>query len=224
MEPKIAKPTVPFTKCLVIALALGILAPLGGTKSVWADGYSGGPPPWAPAHGYRNKHKHEKKSKAKYAYADETVRDHSDPASKGYPAIDVGILTGTCKREAVGAVLGGIAGGVVGHELGKDGNRRIATVAGAVVGVLVGSQIGRSMDERDRYCTGQVLEQAPDQQVVAWHNPETRSEYRITPLASYERQGRYCREYVTDATVEGRYQNQYGTACRNPDGSWQITD
>lgn len=225
MEPTTRKPLLLLTQSFVIALALGVIVSLGGTKPVWADGYSGGgPPPWAPAHGYRNKHKHKKKHKRTYEYVDETAHEHKEPVDDAYPVIDVGILTGTCRREAVGAVLGGVAGGVIGHELGKGDNQRVATVAGAVIGVLVGSQIGRAMDEHDRYCTGQVLEQTPDRQVVAWHNPETRSEYRVTPVASYESQGRYCREYVTDAPVEGRYQHLYGTACRNADGSWQVVN
>lgn len=32
----------------------------------------------------------------------------------------------------------------------------------------------------------------------------------------------YCREYQTQVTIAGQPQNAYGTACRKPDGSWQI--
>ena len=32
---------------------------------------------------------------------------------------------------------------------------------------------------------------------------------------------RICREYRTTATIAGRRQHLYGTACRQPDGSWQ---
>ena len=32
----------------------------------------------------------------------------------------------------------------------------------------------------------------------------------------------YCREYQTTATVGGMAQQSFGTACRQPDGSWQI--
>lgn len=35
---------------------------------------------------------------------------------------------------------------------------------------------------------------------------------------------RYCREYNTTARVGDRYQPTYGTACMQPDGSWQIVD
>ncbi|MEQ8398496.1 hypothetical protein [Thalassobaculum sp.] len=32
----------------------------------------------------------------------------------------------------------------------------------------------------------------------------------------------YCREYTTTAYVNGRPVESYGTACRQPDGSWRI--
>lgn len=34
--------------------------------------------------------------------------------------------------------------------------------------------------------------------------------------------GRYCREYQSQAMINGRWQQVYGTACRNPDGSWAL--
>ncbi len=33
----------------------------------------------------------------------------------------------------------------------------------------------------------------------------------------------YCREYTRNINVGGRVQEGYGTACMQPDGSWQIT-
>lgn len=37
-------------------------------------------------------------------------------------------------------------------------------------------------------------------------------------------EGRYCREYNTISQVAGRAQDTYGTACMQPDGSWEIVD
>ncbi|MEE8203551.1 MAG: hypothetical protein V3R74_07315, partial [Alphaproteobacteria bacterium] len=31
-----------------------------------------------------------------------------------------------------------------------------------------------------------------------------------------------CREYQTTVNVGGQVEQAYGTACRQPDGSWQI--
>ena len=53
----------------------------------------------------------------------------------------------------------------------------------------------------------------------------------LTPAAAHSRgeckekedySGRYCREYTTEAVVGGRTKQVYGTACRQPDGSWQL--
>lgn len=38
------------------------------------------------------------------------------------------------------------------------------------------------------------------------------------------RDGQYCREYQSTVRVDGRYENSYGTACQEPDGSWHIAD
>ncbi len=34
--------------------------------------------------------------------------------------------------------------------------------------------------------------------------------------------GRYCREYQQEVTIGGRTERAYGTACQQPDGSWEI--
>jgi surface antigen len=166
------------------------------------------PPPWAPAHGYRHKH-----------------RDYHD-----YPPIlpwhghgyrNEFLLGGRCDRAALGGVLGGIVGGMAGSHIGKGSGRTAATIAGTVIGILVGQSIGRHMDSLDQQCTGQALEHAPDHASVKWHNPDSDSYYRVTPLKTWRSQdGRYCREYTTVATIGGRSQQLYGQACRQPDGSW----
>jgi len=34
--------------------------------------------------------------------------------------------------------------------------------------------------------------------------------------------GRYCREFQHTVAIGGRTEEAYGTACRNPDGSWEV--
>jgi len=34
--------------------------------------------------------------------------------------------------------------------------------------------------------------------------------------------GRYCREFQQEVTIGGKREQAYGTACRNPDGSWEM--
>jgi len=34
--------------------------------------------------------------------------------------------------------------------------------------------------------------------------------------------GRYCREFLQEVTIGGRAEEAYGTACRQPDGTWEV--
>lgn len=36
--------------------------------------------------------------------------------------------------------------------------------------------------------------------------------------------GQYCREYQTTIRVGGHYEDSYGTACQQPDGSWRVAN
>ncbi len=154
------------------------------------------PPPWAPAHGFRAQ----------------------------YPDID----TGTCNRglspsQLFGGAVGAVVGGLLGSKVGKGDGKLAATAAGTLIGALAGASIARSMDTADNECIRKALDAAPDQREVAWRNPDADAQYKVTPVRSYEnRAGRYCREYITEAVIGGRAEKVYGTACRQPDGSWEL--
>jgi surface antigen len=90
-----------------------------------------------------------------------------------------------------------------------------------VVGGLVGHNIGRSMDEADQHCTGQTLEQAPDHHTVHWADGAHKGEYRVTPERTYQADGRYCRDYITEYQGPNGTEREKATACRNHDGAWQ---
>ena len=160
----------------------------------------GGPPPWAPAHGYRRKHGGER-----VAYV-----------------APFGINAGTCNRELLGAALGGGAGGLLASELVSGHDRTPAIIGGTLMGVLLGGALGRSLDQLDHRCVGQILEHAPPRKAVAWINPDSGAAYEVTPIRTYqEAEGRYCREYQVAITIDGKPERGYGSACRQPDGSWQ---
>lgn len=170
------------------------------------------PPPWAPAHGWRDKH-HDR-------YEDRHYQPLLPWHARGYE--NPFILNGRCDRDRIGALLGGVVGGIAGNRIGKGDGRTAATIAGTVIGILVGRSIGRSMNEGDQLCTGQVLEHAPDRAPVRWRNPDNGADYQVTPMKTYrEQDGRYCREYTTQAMIGGRAEQVYGRACRQPDGSWE---
>lgn len=131
----------------------------------------------------------------------------------------------TCRRELVGQIVGGAVGALAGSNIGKGSGQLYAVAGGALIGVLVGGELGRHMDRVDQGCVNQALEHVPSGRSVVWANPEAGAHYETTPQRTYQTDaGRYCREYITTATVAGRAQQVYGTACRQPDGSWELVD
>jgi surface antigen len=126
-----------------------------------------------------------------------------------------------CNRDLIGGLLGGAAGGLIGNQVGRGGGNTAATIGGAVIGAIVGGTIGRRMDQADQACVGQALEYGRTDQAVAWRDPDG-DYYQVTPTRTFERQGIHCRDYVTQATIDGRRQRVTGTACREPDGTWRI--
>ncbi len=126
-------------------------------------------------------------------------------------------------RSDIGSVVGGILGGILGSNIGKGKGKTLATIAGVIVGASIGNNIGSSMDDADRYCAGQALGRAQDNQTVAWTNPDTHREYTVTPERSYTRDnGRQCRNYTSTVIIDGRQEQATGTACKDHSGNWQI--
>lgn len=127
-------------------------------------------------------------------------------------------------NETAGTVIGGVLGGAVGSQVGGGRGRTVATVIGTIIGANIGANVGRSMDAGDRMRTAQVLETSRTGQPSGWVNPDTRNEYTVTPTRTYESQGAPCREYTMRAVVGGQPDTVYGTACRQPDGSWRVVN
>lgn len=185
--------------------------------------HAGGPPPWAPAHGWRRKHEGDDE---RYAMNDdEYIVDEQSGVRAvvhgGSATVDVGIGSGSCNRKTVGTILGGLIGGAIGNRAGDSRNREITTVLGAVIGGVVGHKIGRSMDQADQHCTGQVLEQAPDNHTVRWADEAGKGEYRVTPERTYQSDGRYCRDYITEYQGQNGIERETSSACRTQDGAWR---
>jgi len=158
------------------------------------------PPAHAPAHGWRKKH---------------------DPYYEGYTGKrwehDYGILSGRCQVEAAGAAIGGTIGGAIGAQVGSGSGRTVAIVVGTVLGAVVGAQAARELSGADRACFGHALELARDRQRIAWRSPETGRDYAVTPLRTYRRDGRQCRDY--EFFHDGQRSRQ--TACAEGSGEWR---
>lgn len=131
------------------------------------------------------------------------------------------------ENQQAGTILGALAGGLAGAQFG-EGNGQLAMVGiGTLIGAAVGGEIGRSMDAVDRRLMAQTTEHALNDArsntTTSWRNPDTGHYGSVTPLnVTQPRREVYCREYQQTVTVGRQTQNAYGTACRQPDGSWKI--
>ncbi len=124
----------------------------------------------------------------------------------------------------MGAATGAAAGGLIGAAAG-GGTEGI--IGGVLLGGLLGGAVGDALDQRDRelaYQSNQAaLENYQVGQTSTWTNPDTGNSGTTTPTRTYQDSGgQYCREYQQTITVGGETEQAYGTACRQPDGSWQI--
>ncbi|MBI1363906.1 MAG: glycine zipper 2TM domain-containing protein [Proteobacteria bacterium] len=133
----------------------------------------------------------------------------------------------TNQKEQWGTILGGATGAVVGSQFGKGKGQIAAAAAGTLLGAFIGSSVGRSLDRADMAYLGQTqqqtLETYPDNRAGAWQNPNSGNSGTITPTQTYQAaSGAYCREFQQQITVGGKSEVAYGTACRQPDGSWKI--
>lgn len=126
------------------------------------------------------------------------------------------------QKEQTGSVVGAVIGGVLGSQFGQGSGRTAATIVGAVAGGALGNAIGRDMDQTDRIRAAQALEVSRTGEPVSWRNPDTGHEYTVVPTRTYRTAEGPCREYTVNTVIGGRPEKVYGTACRQPDGSWQA--
>ena len=125
-------------------------------------------------------------------------------------------------NEQTGMVIGGALGGLLGNQVGRGSGRTAAIIVGTLAGAAIGGRVGRSMDDTDRMKTALSLENVRTGVNSSWRNPDTGNQYTVTPTRTYSTSSGPCREYSVEALVDGRRETVYGTACRQPDGSWRT--
>ncbi|MDR3491704.1 MAG: RT0821/Lpp0805 family surface protein [Gammaproteobacteria bacterium] len=126
-------------------------------------------------------------------------------------------------NQDVGTVSGGVIGGLLGSQFGQGSGQLVAIGAGTLVGAYLGGSIGKSMDDADRARMSHALETNNIGQPAYWQNQKTGTSYNVVPVKNVDYHGnRYCREYRSTANIAGKREQVYGTACRQPDGSWKI--
>lgn len=125
-------------------------------------------------------------------------------------------------HEVGGGLLGGIAGGIAGAQIGDGRGQIAAIIGGTILGAALGSYVGGYMDRVDQLQMNKALETQPTGQVSQWRNPDTGRQFHVTPVSTFQRDGQYCREFVTQVEIGGQIEQAHGTACRMPDGSWKV--
>lgn len=212
--------------------ALAVATAFAGGLVLDAGAALADPPPWAPAHGWRAKHEYKHKHKRDDWDDDDRPRIVYVPVPtvverKPAPPLPYGFSRGTCDRglissELLGGLLGGAAGGLAGSRFGEGTGKLAAVAGGTLLGVLVGGSIGRSMDAADQACAITALDHLPDSDRIRWSGP--RHDYALVPTRTYQSAGRYCRDYTTTAFIGDGRETVSGTACRTPDGAWEIVN
>lgn len=145
-------------------------------------------------------------------------------------AVLAGLLAGCANdsgpKQTGGTVLGGIGGAVAGAQFGKGKGQLAATALGTLLGAYVGSEVGKSLDKADQAYAGRAearAHTAPIGQTISWNNPDSGNSGTYVPVRDgTDQSGNYCREYQTSVNIGGQTEQAYGTACRQPDGSWKV--
>ena len=121
-----------------------------------------------------------------------------------------------------GAGIGAASGALLGQAIGGDTE---ATLIGAAVGTMLGYIVGNEMDKYDRQKLNQAYEVGPSGQSTSWQNPDNGNAYQVTPQPAYSnpsQSSRPCRQAEILATIDGKTEKTYSTACRNNEGQWVL--
>lgn len=131
-------------------------------------------------------------------------------------------------KQTGGTLVGAGLGALAGSQIGSGGGQLAAVAIGTLLGAFVGSEVGKSLDKADQLYAQQAAQQAQDTQLgqtITWNNPDSGHSGTVTPVRDgYNSDGSYCREYQQTVTIGGKTEDAYGTACRQPDGSWKIVE
>ena len=131
------------------------------------------------------------------------------------------------QKQTGGTILGGIGGAAIGSQFGKGTGQIVGVAAGTLLGALVGSEVGRSLDKADLEYANRANAQATSAPVgapIRWNNPQSGNSGIVTPVRDGvdSATGAYCREFQQTVNIGGKTQQAYGTACRQPDGTWKV--
>jgi surface antigen len=138
----------------------------------------------------------------------------------------------------IGTILGAGAGAVGGSQFGKGKGQLIGVAVGTLGGAFLGRELGASVDRSRQMDTGwnrgPNYQPAPSYPVAApypqasaqpvYYPPQQPVYVQQAPVAVQQNSANYCREVQYQGTVNNQPANLYGTACRQPDGTWRLVN
>lgn len=145
-----------------------------------------------------------------------------------YNAQRGGVTSGAgFSKSDIGTGVGAVGGAIAGSQFGSGSGQLVGVAVGTLLGAGIGHSIGASLDRADMTYYNQTQQRALETLqpggTLPWNNPQSGNSGTFTPAAYYQNTGgQYCREYSQTITVGGKVERGYGTACRQPDGQWQI--
>lgn len=82
-----------------------------------------------------------------------------------------------------------------------------------------------SANERQRSAHSQALNRvysAPVGEPIIWNENNGSGRVTVTRTGTLPSTGQPCREFTQEVIIDGQQETAYGTACRQPDGAWQM--
>lgn len=82
-----------------------------------------------------------------------------------------------------------------------------------------------SANETQRYAHERALNRAtsaPVGEPIIWNQSNGSGRVTVTRTGTLPSTGQPCREFTQEVIIDGQQERAYGTACRQPDGAWQL--
>lgn len=83
----------------------------------------------------------------------------------------------------------------------------------------------KSANETQRYAHERAMRRvtrAPVGEPIIWNEHNGSGRVTVTRTGTLPSTGQPCREFTQEVTIDGQQETAYGTACRQPDGAWQL--
>lgn len=129
---------------------------------------------------------------------------------------------------AIGTVGGAAIGALVGFELFGGGEARYLAALGlGVAGGYGGALLADRLTEFDKTAMNETaynaLENGPSGATSTWQGTQNGTAGSITPIRTFlDSQGRICREYMAEMSVQGETVSGRETACKAEAGHWVV--